>query len=818
MKVMEGIDKTAIIYGEERIAYSELADMIRRYSTLFNCAKGERVAIFAENRPEWVYAFYASWSKGCVNVLIDMFSTDAEVSYILTDCAPSVILTSNRNIDTLKSSAALSKSTARIINMDEISLPDEPASFEDYHFNNDEIALLLYTSGTTGGSKGVMLSWENIHKNIRWNNDSKRININDTMLAVLPVHHSWPLMATILCPLECGATVVFLKTLGADELLRCMKEHQVTMLTAVPRLFELLHRGIRAKINRSLIAKILLFLTRAIDIMNLSKIVFGKVHREFGGHIKVLISGGAKLDNEIIRDFRGMGFLMLEGYGLTETAPMATYHPFDAQRIGSAGRVFDEIDIRFGDDDEIILRGPNVMKGYWNKPDETAEVLRHGWFYTGDLGRIDSQRYLYITGRKKDIIVLPNGKNIRPDLIEDEITSRFPLVREIAVTERSGLLYAIIRPDMERVREEKITNLVETVKWNIIDIYNQKAKSYNRINDFLITNEEFPRTRMGKLRRYMLASFIEKGPEKKAKENHPQFDEYDIIAKQIAYLTDAEIFPSDHIEIDLGMDSLSIIELQVFIEKTFGITIGEGWTGKFPTVRSLAEHVREAKTMSDHHTFDWGNVLHEKTDIVPNESGWMLRTFRLFFKYFYGRKVSIDLRSADRIPDGACVIAPNHQSFMDSILLVTDLPRHIRSSCYFLAKEKNFRSRLTRIFARHAHIVIMDINRNLVASLQEIAAILRAGKKVVIFPEGARSRDGAITPFKKTFAIIAHELGVPVVPAVIDGAFELLPINAKFPRRGTVRVEFLEPVSTDVLSEHEITEECFSRIKQSLAK
>jgi len=815
--IIQNRDKTALVYGDEAISYSTLIDNIWRYTTLFNVGKGDRVAIYAENRPEWLYAFFASWTKGATNVLIDMFATRPEVSYILGDCTPSVIFTSSKNIDILREAAADSKSNAVIINFDEIKMPELPSARPDYSFSDDDIALLLYTSGTTGNSKGVMLTWKNLDSNIHWNNDNKRININDTMLAVLPVHHSWPLMATVLCPLECGGTVVFLKSLSADELLRAMKENKVTMLTAVPRLFELLHKGIRAKINRSLIARLLLRITKTLDIMPLSKAVFGKVHREFGGHIKVIISGGAKLDNRVIKDFRGMGILMLEGYGLTETAPMATYHPFDAQRIGSAGRVFDETEIKFGEDGEIILRGPHVMKGYWNKPTETAEVLTDGWFHTGDLGYIDKDRYLYITGRKKDIIVLPNGKNIRPDLIENDILASFPVVKEIAVTERAGLLYAIIRPDMDVVRLEKITNLAETVKWNVIDIYNQKAKSYNRIHDFMITNNDLPRTRMGKLKRYMLSSFIEHGTEKKEAEAKPSFDEYGVIEKQIAYLVDGNVRPSDHIEIDLGMDSLSIIELQVFIEKTFGIVMNEGWTGKYPTVNALAEFVRDTKTMNNVHSFDWGKILREKTAFVPRESDWMFRVLRRMFRIVWGRRIRVLTSGTGNIPQGACVIAPNHQSFIDSIVLISDLPRSVSRSIYFLAKEKNFRSLFTRIFARRANIIIMDINRNLVGSLQEIASILRAEKKVVIFPEGARSRSGELGSFKKTFAIIAKELNVPVVPAVISGAYDLMPINVKIPRKGKISVSFLPAIDTTGKDEREISEECARVIQAKLS-
>ena len=803
---VKDFSKTAIVYGDETISYAKLIEMINRFSTLFDVTKGDRVAIFSENRPEWIYAYFSAWTKGATNVLIDMFASKDEVSYILQDCAPSVIFTSNRNITTIREAVSQTGIPAHVINLDLIETSPVSAATTDYSFTDNDTALLLYTSGTTGNSKGVMLSWKNIYTNINWNNRSKRININDTLLAVLPVHHSWPLMATILCPLECGATIVLLKNLNAGELIRTFRENKITMLTAVPRLFEMLHRGIMAKIKAVFLARILFRITRAIGYIPLSKLVFAKVHREFGNNIKVFISGGAKLDDEIIRDYRGLGILMLEGYGLTETAPMATYHPFDGQRIGTAGKVFDEIEIKFGDDGEIILRGPNVMQGYWNKPDDTAEVLKDGWFSTGDLGRIDKDRYLYITGRKKDIIVLPNGKNIRPDLIEEEIARRFDLVKEIAVTERQGQLFAVICPNMDKAREHKITNLSETIKWNIIDIYNQGAKSYNRIYDFFISNDELPRTRMGKLKRYMLSSFIENTNREKPKEKKPDYEEYQLIEKQIEFLTDRTPRASDHFEIDLGMDSLSIIEFQVFIEKTFGIALDQGWIGHYSTVETLADFVRAQKTTQKMHVFDWGKVLNEKTAYNPSHSDFMFRIFSSLFKIFFHRRIKISTKGLENLPSGACIIAPNHQSFLDSLILMHGIPGKIRSRIYFLAKEKNFRSPILRFFARHANIIIMDINRDLVHSLQKISAIIRDNNKVVIFPEGARSRDGKLAPFKKTFSIVAKELNVPVVPAVIRGAYDLMPINVKIPRKGKVSVEFLQPIEPQNNDAHSILE------------
>ena len=276
-------NKTAIIYGEERISYTELIEHIKDYAVFLNAAKGERTAIFFENRPEWVYTFYAGWHTGAINVLVDTMATKEEVDFILRDCEPSLIVTSSKNSPIIDAIIPSLPYKPRVINVDLIGNVKRNSDLSENTPDKDDTALLLYTSGTTGTSKGVMLSYQNVMINVEWNNKPRRININDVMLAVLPTHHSWPLMSTVLCPFDCGATVVQLKKLSGEELMRAMKEHHVTMLTAVPRLFDMIHKGIRAQINKSLIARAMLAVTTALDIMPLSKKVFARVQNELGG-------------------------------------------------------------------------------------------------------------------------------------------------------------------------------------------------------------------------------------------------------------------------------------------------------------------------------------------------------------------------------------------------------------------------------------------------------------------------------------------------------------------------------------------------------
>lgn len=610
--------KTALITGDKQISYQEVIAAIKAWSLLLQKGKGKRVAIFFENRPEWIYSFFAGWNCGAINVLIDVMCTQKEVEYILNDCQPEIIITSTKNINLLESAVKNINYQPEIINVDQIELSNQIKNLPEYTPAEDETVLMLYTSGTTGNSKGVMLSYKNIMKNVHWNNDAKRINNTDRIIAILPTHHSWPLIATVLCPLDCGATVVFLPKLDAQTLMTTLKEKQITMVTAVPRLFEMLHAGIMEKIKKNLIAVMLLNFCKLLykipgnrflfgrskapysmlDIIPLTRKIFKRVQKEFGGNIKTFISGGAKLEQHIIENFRAMGILMLEGYGLTETAPMVTYHPFDKIKIGSTGRVFDEIDICLGDENEILIKGPNVFTGYWNKAEDTRNAFTpDGYFKTGDLGYLDKQRYLYITGRKKDIIVLSNGKNIRPDLIEADLKATYGLLEDIAITFLKNQLVAVVIPDMKFARKNGISNINEAIKFDVIDDYNKNVENYKKIYNFIITTKEIPKTRMGKIQRYKLADFVEKN--QRARDikqlEIPQYEEYTIISDHLANIADVDVIPDDHIEIDLGLDSLELIEFHLFLEKTFGIQLQEGEIANFPSVEKLADYVKKTK-------------------------------------------------------------------------------------------------------------------------------------------------------------------------------------------------------------------------------
>jgi long-chain acyl-CoA synthetase len=832
-------DKTALIQGERRVSYSELIDSIKDYSRVFSKYKGKRVALFCENRIEWTYAFFAIWNCGATVVLIDPMSTDEELAYLLDDCDPGAVVTSSERLKNVTFIKKKIKKKFVVYDVDNFKIPARGKVPEEYTPADDETVLILYTSGTSGNSKGVMLSWANISKNIRWNNDSGRINSKDVMIAILPNHHSWPLISTMLCPMDCGATTVFLPALDAETLVKTIKENHITMVTAVPRLFELLHEGIMKKIRGSIAAKAMLDFCRflyvlpfnrilgrvkapmqTLDVIPLTRFIFKKVHHEFGGNIKVFVSGGAKLDNSIIRDFRAMGIPMLEGYGLSETAPMVTYHPFDRMKVGSVGVVFDEIDVKFEDDGEILLKGPNITSGYWQKEEDTKEAFTSdGYFKTGDLGKMDKGRYLYLTGRKKDLIILSNGKNVRPDLIEKKIKENSTLVEDVAIAQSGNTLVAIVVPSMSEARRQKISNIAESIKFDVIDEYNREVENYKKIHEIIITTRELPKTRLGKLKRYRLDSFIkEEGSvrKKNTPAEEPDSPVYAHIRDYLKKQVKMEVLPEDHLELDLGLDSLEIVELRLFVEKSFGVKIEESDMALYSIVKELAEYVDANKTTEEVQSFDLKDILSKKIDISLPVRRWMLDGADWYFSVFYKKMLKLKGLGAEKIPDGPCIIAPNHTSYLDSIILYHFLKKEHKSDVYFVAKEKNFRSPLFKIFARNSRVIVMDINRNLGESLQKIGEALRRGKKVVIFPEGTRTRTGQIQRFKNTFAAISKVINVPVIPVVIKGAFKAMPYTKKLPQKGDVSIEFLDEVVPDKLSEDDILQQTYEAISEHL--
>jgi long-chain acyl-CoA synthetase len=807
MKYIISREKPALIYKGEEVSYKNLVRNILYYADMLKFENSEdKVLVFIENRPEIAYAIFSSWEKNGISITVDASSTAKEVAYFIKDAKPMYLYTSNKNIEVAKEAIEISGENVTLINLDEVKVPDDYIASKDYIEapTGDQTVLLLYTSGTTGDPKGVMLTMKNLLSNI---DNIAKLEIYrecDRVLGLLPMHHVLPLIGTLLAPIKVGATTIILDDLSSAAIKGAMQEYKITLFIGVPRLWEMFHKGIMEKINSSFIPRMLFKFVSATNNIELGKKVFKKVQDGFGGHMHIMVSGGAKIDPQIIKDFNTLGFHLLEGYGLTETSPILTFNRYDDMRPGSCGAALPGIELKVAADGEIIARGDNVMKGYFNKPEATAEVIdSDGWFHTGDLGEFKDD-YLYIVGRKKEMIVLPNGKNINPADIEIQIMKTTNLIKEIAVTEHKNHLVAIVYPDLEVVEKEGIKNISEKIKWNVIDPYNVEAPNYRKILDIKIVNEELPKTKLGKLRRFKLKDLLEEKKRTVKKVEEPIFEEYKILKEFISTLKGTTPNPMDHFELDLGMDSLDFVELLSFIGNNFNVTLLEDELSKYPTLFDLSKFLHEQGVNITEKETDWSEILSKDIDVFIPKCSSMLKLSKTLFSPFFKMHVKVKNSGLEKIINGPKIFIGNHQSMLDAFILNNALDKKTLENTYYLAIEKHFNGSLKKWAANNGNVILLDLEHNLTETLQAAAMVLRQGKNLVIFPEGARSRDGEMGEFKKAFAILSKTLNIPVQPFVLKGAYDSMPIGTRFPKSSNVTLEFLPTISPENLKINEI--------------
>ncbi|MCK5169971.1 MAG: AMP-binding protein, partial [Bacteroidales bacterium] len=394
------INDLALITKDKSYTYQDLFKKINQYSNLFKDKNYSKIAIYSEIREDWVFAFYAAWYNNCTIIPIDFLASTDDVSYIINDCEPELIFCSNITKDKIEKIEEKLSNNPIFKNFDDLILPEPSEDFQwSIPKDEEKTAVIIYTSGTTGSPKGVMLSFRNLIANVdAVSNKVKIYTPGSQTLMLLPMHHIFPLAGSMLAPLTIGGTIVMSPSMQSSDLMETLKNNKVNIMIGVPRFYELLYKGIKAKIEAKLIGRIFYKLVKASGSKKLAKKIFKKVHEGFGGHVKFMICGGAALNTDVGSFFYTMGFYILEGFGMTEASPMITFTRPEKIKIGSPGQVLPGLTMEIRDG-EIVAKGPNVMKGYYNRPEETADVLKDGWLYTGDLGRIDKKGFLYITGR-----------------------------------------------------------------------------------------------------------------------------------------------------------------------------------------------------------------------------------------------------------------------------------------------------------------------------------------------------------------------------------------------------------------------------------
>lgn len=807
--------KTAMILKDQKLSYKELLEKVASFSDLIH-SKPSKVAIFCENRFEWVYAFYAAWFKNATVVPIDFMSSADDVKFILSDCKPEIIIFSNQTAEVCNNAVSDLSYKIDKLNVDKIVLKKNSNDIVFPDPDKNKTAVIIYTSGTTGSPKGVMLSFDNLLVNIEAVTEDVIVyEPSDRVLVLLPLHHIFPLVGTIVAPLKIGATIVFSPSMAAEDLMATLQNNKITMIISVPRFYSVIRKGIKEKIEKNKIARLLFGIAEKKNSLNFSRKVFKSVHKKFGGNIKYMVSGGAALDKEVAKDLRTLGFEVLEGYGMTECAPMITFTRPGKVVIGSAGQPLKTNEVKIIDG-EIVNRGRNVMQGYYNRTEETSSVIKDGWLYTGDLGYLDEENRLFITGRKKEIIILSNGKNINPEEIESKLTEMSDVISEVGIFEKSDMLHAIIYCDSIKLKQQGITNVEEYLKWNVIDKYNHNVTPYKKVMKFSVVNEPLPRTRLSKLKRFLLPQLETKVQSKQEKVPEPVFQEYILIKEFIQQQKEISVYPNDHLEIDLGLDSLDKVNLQVFLEQTFGVKMNEKEILSFPNVLKLAENIQERKTKLAVEAIDWGKILREEINVKLPESWFthnlMKHLAKIFLKFYF----RLSSEGLENLPNGPFILAPNHQSFLDGLFVAVFLKNKVLKKTYFYAKEKHVKNKILKFIADKSNVIVMDLS-DLRTSLQKLAEVLKNGRNLIIFPEGTRSFNGELGDFKKTFAILSRELNVPVVPVAIDGANRALPRGKIFPRPfKRVQVKYLNPITPSNHTYESLKNVVFEKVAGSL--
>lgn len=833
--MIKDFHKIAIIAGEKQVTYTELLANIDAYAHHTSYAERSRVIVFSENRPEWIYAFFSIWNNHAVAVPVDASSTVDDMAYIVNDCRPSFIWASTHTVETVRKAVERIGLDTNIGILDEDiagspltkpAIPVEKRAHTTEWLSGKENAVIIYTSGTTGSPKGVMLSYDNLYANMQGVCEVKIYNENARAIMLLPVHHILPLMGTVIIPIMQGGGVAISPSLSGPDIMDTLCRGKVSVFIGVPRLWQTLYMGIKKKIDASPVTRTLFNICERVESRRLSQFVFQSIKKKMGGNIKFCVSGGAALDPVIGRGLRTLGLDVLEGYGMSETAPIISFTRPGDIIPGCSGLPLNDVEVKIVDG-ELCAKGPNVMLGYYNRPEETAAVIdADGFVHTGDLARLDEKGRVYITGRRKEIIVLSNGKNVQPAEIEFQIEKYDTQVKECAVTEKNDMLLAIIVPQAAWADGKDDATIEDALKREVVEPYNTTVENYKKVMRIVVYRGDLPRTKLDKLQRFKLKDIVDgtaNANANKAEEDLNEADlleEFLILKKYIEQEKKLPVTKASHIEMDLAFDSLDKVSMQGFIEDTFGAMINADEMASFENVYAMAQRIHDAKTRTEVGDTDWHSILtDEKVDNAPLPStSWMFTAGRNMFKAYLSMRNSLKIYGKENIPaEGPFILALNHQSVLDGPLALTGITGKLLTDCYFYATEEHVQHPVLRYLARNNNIILME-RKNLKTSILKLAKVLRQGKNVVIFPEGSRTHTGAIGKYHKTFAILSKELNVPILPARIEGAYDAMPRGSHVPNGHHISITYLPLVHPAMTETYDELSERVRKVTEGKAK
>lgn len=532
-------------YPIPKVTYKELRDFVFRFGKALNeigLKERDHIAVIGENRVQWGITYLTAMTFNMVIVPIDKNLTTNEILNIIHESDATAIVFSNTFKEMLLEKKSSLLKLNHLISMDDEKSSDEVFSMVELidkqnayvsklpDIDPTEMAEIIFTSGSLGRAKGVMLSQKNLAANLMAMTSMIKIGPEDRFLSVLPIHHTYECTCGFLCPLYAGASAHYARSLKTvvDDL----QKVKATILLGVPllydKMFKRIYKGIQEDKIKSKIVPPLVKLTNIADAIgwkSAKKIVFSELHKRFGGSIRLFIAGGAAPDPKVAKGLRDFGFNFVQGYGLTETAPIVALNRLHAFKDNAAGLPLPSVEIKINNPDsdgvgEIFVRGDNVMLGYYKNPKLTQEAFENGWFKTGDLGYFDEDGFLHIAGRKKNVIIAKNGKNVFPEEIED-LLNRSPFIQECMVygeqdEKHDEVIAAQLVTDAEAFIEYSEKNnvqitpeLVNSIISEEIKKVNKELANYKQIRKFYVRDTEFEKTTTQKIKRYLVKQTVE---------------------------------------------------------------------------------------------------------------------------------------------------------------------------------------------------------------------------------------------------------------------------------------------------------------------
>ncbi|MGB8684226.1 MAG: AMP-binding protein [Candidatus Binatus sp.] len=817
--------------GEQtQTTYRELRDRAHRAALLLatrGIKPGDRVLLIGENSPDWVLGYFAILCAGAIAVPLDQLISAEELAPIWKIAEPAAVLRSNAVHKRLGST--LGDAHPKLIELDlaELARPfilrgdakTPPAPPE-----RKALASILFTSGSTGAPKGVMLSHANFAAEIAMLSRVFVLGADDVVLSLLPLHHAFEFTCGMLLPLASGATIVYPLEVDAKTLSRTLADVRPTALIGVPAVWEAVHRRIVDEVEARgpffhAAFDNLRDLNRRLDTnsgLNFGSIVFRQVHSALGGRLRLAVSGGSALPHRVAEFFNDIGIPLLEGYGLTEGAPvLSTARPDEPLQVGSVGRPLNGVEIKLapatGSIGEIVAHGPNVMAGYYRNEAATAEVLRDGWLHTGDLGRFDDEGRLYIVGRAKEVIVDSGGNNIYIEELE-EVYGRSEFVKEMAVVglkvgqgEQVAALVvpAYARGESRRAVEDRLRSDFDKVA--------RELSAHKRIRILRFTDAELPRTRTRKIKRTDVSAILRRMLDVRASDVNKETD--NASSEVETWLAEAltsiatepiNITPATRLIEDLGLDSLALAEIGELIGQRASREIAPEEFADLRTVADLQLLASQPGGNGRPRMPSYAKFAEPYTVRLPAPLKWLGRfAVRGAERAIFDGWLKPKILGRGNIPANRnFIVVANHSSHLDFSLVGYALGAIGDDIRVLAAKDYFFNTPARRFLATNfTSMMPFDRERAQLESLEDALAELAQGRSVLMFPEGTRSADGEIHEFKSGAGFLALRSRCDVLPVLIRGTHDVMGKGSLVPRRHPVEVRIGRVIAASKLRE-----------------